>query len=192
MIPIGSSSTRVRRRPPTCGSSSGSTGSAGLANRHLFHSRLTAALTSPDRRPARTGAGILYLDLDGLKKINDVHGHLAGDAVLQAAAGRLEGQVRAQDTVARLGGDEFIIVMPEADQPSLAKRLQELEHAVSDIGRKHSNSLQFSISFGLATYGVDGTDADSLLAKADQRMYQSKRERKSTPQHCPILLKRPA
>ena len=86
----------------------------GLANRTLFEERLRAVLS----RDARTGdaTGVLFLDLDGFKSVNDEHGHQVGDAVLRVVAARLIAAVRPADTVARLGGDEFVVLVEGCDQ----------------------------------------------------------------------------
>ena len=84
----------------------------GLANRRLFLDRLTSALTHRQGRATGGSIGVLYVDLDGFKSINDLYGHAAGDELLAVTADRLRTVVRPQDTVARLGGDEFAICIP--------------------------------------------------------------------------------
>ena len=97
----------------------------GLANRTMFHGRRRPPLSTggPSRRGARAepDVGVLFLDLDGFKPVNDAYGHDAGDEVLLATAKRLCDQVRGMDTVARLGGDEFGIVAPRISSVGLTE-----------------------------------------------------------------------
>lgn len=148
-------------------------GLTGLANRSLFHDRLSQALARAKRR-ARTVA-VLYLDLDSFKLVNDEEGHDAGDAVLVEVGGRLGGVVRAEDTVARMGGDEFAIVMEEVeDLPSVtniaARIVEEVARPISLQGCE----VVVTASVGIA-YSADGlTDVESLLRDADLAMYRAK------------------
>jgi len=121
---------------------------------------------------------VIVMDLDGFKKANDEHGHLAGNRVLQSVAAGLKKCCRVQDLVARLGGDEFVLVLsdPGDDLNTLSSRINEVgARAGAEIGCK---SL-LGISAGCAVYPADATDAESLLEKADERMYEDKRQRKA-------------
>ncbi len=122
---------------------------------------------------------VIVMDLDGFKKANDEHGHLAGNRVLQSVAMGLRKCCRATDVVARLGGDEFVLVLSDPGDylPTLMERIAEVGHrAGSEINYKTA----LSISAGCALYPDDATDAESLLEKADERMYEEKRRRKAT------------
>jgi diguanylate cyclase (GGDEF)-like protein/PAS domain S-box-containing protein len=145
----------------------------GLANRSLLEERLRAVLA----RDARTGetTGVLFLDLDGFKAINDEHGHLLGDAVLRTVASRLRSAVRPSDTVARLGGDEFVVVVEGATQEGidvLADRLREAIEAPIAAG---DLDLTVGVSVGAALAVGGALDPATLLARADRAMYADKR-----------------
>lgn len=149
----------------------------GLANRALLEERLRAALS----RDARNGSstGVLFLDLDGFKLVNDRHGHGVGDRVLIAVAQRLAQVVRPSDTVSRLGGDEFVVLaegVGPGDLAVLAERLRGAVAApvrvVTEDGR--SLDLQVGVSIGEATSRGGADDPAGLVARADGAMYAHK------------------
>jgi diguanylate cyclase (GGDEF)-like protein len=152
----------------------------GLANRTLFHDRLTHAVQLQHRDP-RTVA-VLSLDLDEFKLVNDSLGHPAGDALLIGVAERLLGCVRTGDTVARLGGDEFAILIESGDLPAglVAHRVVASfdEPFVID-----GQELFIRPSVGLAVASAVDPDisADALLKQADVAMYSAKRARPPAP-----------
>ena len=151
----------------------------GLANRALFMDRFRSALlrTSRDERPV----GILMLDMDGLKTINDHFGHRAGDAALCTFAQRLKENIRTTDTAARIGGDEFaILLQPVKDSPSISISLDRLLSAIAKPLIFEQMELTLSASVGAASAPDDGLDPDLLLEKADQAMYLMKRNGKKT------------
>jgi diguanylate cyclase (GGDEF)-like protein len=150
----------------------------GLANRTLFVDRLTHALTPRSGRPASGDVGVMYLDLDSFKAINDTYGHDAGDEVLLTTAHRLRDQVRPQDTVARLGGDEFAVTAPRISAEALAALAQRISAALNGAQLVHAHSLVIAASIGthLATQGETAEDA---LRLADRAMYTVKRTRAS-------------
>ena len=145
----------------------------GLANRALFEERLRAVLA----RDARSGesSGLLFLDLDGFKAVNDRHGHAVGDDVLRAVAERLSATVRPSDTVARLGGDEFVILVETASENALDALVQRLRSTVSAPLRLGTLNLTVGVSIGVALCQAGRSDPKSLLAQADARMYAAKR-----------------
>ncbi len=150
----------------------------GLANRMLLEERLRAVLS----RDARAGSstGLLFLDLDGFKAVNDRHGHLVGDAVLRATAQRLSAVVRPSDTVARLGGDEFVVLVENADPAGLeqlADRLREAVRVPVQLGRL---SLEVQTSVGTALSAAGREEPRTLLAAADRSMYAAKRAAQRT------------
>jgi len=141
----------------------------GLANRTLLSDRLEHALARSEREGRDTG--VIFIDLDSFKEVNDAHGHATGDAVLAELGRRLPAAVRPSDTVARLGGDEFVVVCEETDEASalaLGRRLQEAIRPPVTIG---DLELTLSASIGVAL-GRD--DAEALLANADTAVYRAK------------------
>jgi diguanylate cyclase (GGDEF)-like protein/PAS domain S-box-containing protein len=141
----------------------------GLANRLLLRDRLEHALARSEREGDETG--VLFVDLDNFKHINDAYGHATGDAVLVRLGDRLQTAVRPADTVARLGGDEFVAVCEKVTERSavaLARRLQEtIELPVTVDGVEHGLSASIGIALGHA-------DPDALLDHADTAVYQAK------------------
>jgi diguanylate cyclase (GGDEF)-like protein/PAS domain S-box-containing protein len=141
----------------------------GLANRTLLRDRLDHALA----RTAREGTptGVLFIDLDEFKRVNDRFGHAAGDAVLAEIGQRLRAAVRPVDTVARLGGDEFVVVCEAVDADTalaLGKRLDAAIRRPLDVaGAGHGLTASIGIALG-------SDDADSLLAAADAAVYRAK------------------
>ncbi len=146
----------------------------GLPNRVLFKDHLDLALAHA-RRMNRM-VGILYMDLDHFKTVNDNLGHAAGDLLLQSIAKRLENVRRESDTLSRIGGDEFLLLLQEisaeVDAAEVANRILEIvRNPVLIKGRK----IETSISIGITIYPIDGTDTDILVKRADLAMYQAKR-----------------
>ena len=145
----------------------------GLANRRLFNELLEADLA----RKQRSGhpLAIAFLDLDGLKEVNDTYGHDAGDLVLCETARRLLSTVRGADFVARLGGDEFVIVY-EPNDPNSNDLTQRIDCALSaPIQITPTTSVLCPASIGTADTRTTGHHAVALLAAADEAMYEMKR-----------------
>jgi diguanylate cyclase (GGDEF)-like protein/PAS domain S-box-containing protein len=145
----------------------------GLPNRALFHDRLEQALVRTGRR--KNKIGLLFLDLDNFKLVNDSLGHQAGDRLIVAAAQRLCACVRAEDTVARLGGDEFVVLLEnlgsEADALPLAAGItRQFVWPFTLDGR----DLVVTASIGIALGDAAQTEIDSLLRNADVAMYRAK------------------
>ncbi len=126
----------------------------------------------------KSKVGVLVCDLDGFKQVNDRFGHLKGNEVLQFVAKGLRETCRGSDYVARMGGDEFVIVVP--DFPAdYSPQLERLRAAAVAAGEIVSDEPCLSMSVGVAVYPLDGGDVETLFAKADKRMYRSKRLSKS-------------
>ena len=150
----------------------------GLPNRSLLNDRLDQMILSSKRRRERFAA--LFLDLDGFKEINDTHGHLSGDRVLQAVAERFKRSMRASDTIARIGGDEFVVLAPRILTPQNAVEIAErLVDSLSEPIEIADLSIGVSTSVGISLYPIDAIDRVGLIAAADAAMYRSKREGKS-------------
>jgi diguanylate cyclase (GGDEF)-like protein len=148
----------------------------GLPNRTLLFDRLDIAL----RMRARSGCsvGVLFIDLDHFKEVNDTLGHQAGDELLRTVARRLRGATRDTDTVARVGGDEFVIVYPELpSEASLNVFATRLTEAVERPVRVGTTEVTPELSIGCTIAGEDD-DADSILNRADELMYEAKRSRR--------------
>ncbi|MGA2570506.1 MAG: diguanylate cyclase, partial [Terracidiphilus sp.] len=146
----------------------------GLPNRALFLDRVTLSLTRRLRNPDY-GCGVLYVDLDRFKEVNDNLGHAAGDALLSAVANRLRASLRPQDSAARLGGDEFAALVENIVAPYdleiIASRVsREMERPIDIFG----HMVHVSTSIGAVVAGPDHTNCDLLLRDADFAMYRAK------------------
>lgn len=117
-----------------------------------------------------------FLDIDLFKRINDVHGHEAGDRVLVAVAATLTAAVRDPADVIRMGGEEFLVLLPGIGGATARARLEAMRTQVSAAGsRLDIDGLAVTASIGLATLIADDADAASLLRRADEAMYRAKR-----------------
>lgn len=145
----------------------------GLGNRALLRDRMTGALAR-SRRTARP-VGVLLLDLNGFKPVNDTYGHDAGDTLLKVVADRLRTCVRTEDTVARLGGDEFVVVTEDLREPRdvlvVAERIVE---ALNEPVIVDGHALRTPASIGIAL-STPGCSPDDVLREADAAMYVAKR-----------------
>lgn len=153
----------------------------GLHNRKALLAHLILQIDKSPGKAARFG--LLFIDLDGFKDINDQHGHAAGDTLLQVVAGRLQACARSSDLVTRIGGDEFVIVCHDfvqaQDVMKLVDRIQAALQAPMGIG---ALQLQVGASIGVALYPEQGQTPDELLIAADRAMYAKKPGRKkNTP-----------
>jgi diguanylate cyclase (GGDEF)-like protein len=143
-----------------------------LPNRSLFHDRLSRDIV--EARSENTGVGILLIDLDRFKDINDTLGHDHGDSLLFQIAQRFNAEVKNNETLARLGGDEFIIVLPEHTPSQAMRRAQQFINCLQETFVIEQNSLVISASIGIANYPIHGESISSLLSHADFAMYEAK------------------
>lgn len=146
----------------------------GVPNRALFMDRLRAALrnSARDQRPV----AVLMVDLDGLKQVNDFHGHHAGDAVIKEFSRRLQATVRESDTVARVGGDEFAVVLtPVEAAHGVEVLVSRLRTAIAASFEFEGQTYPLQASIGIAQFPDDAQDIVPLLKLADERMYAEKR-----------------
>lgn len=149
----------------------------GLPNRALFYDRLRQAINLAQRSSGTLG--ILNLDLNDLKPINDRYGHRAGDAAIREAALRMNRTARCSDTVARVGGDEFAVILPSINSKADAERLgMRIVEQVREPFEFEGRSLDLDISVGAAVLPDDGVEMTALIDRADQAMYEAKRIRK--------------
>lgn len=146
-----------------------------LANRSAFMDRLRSLLAAP--APETRPAGILMIDMDGLKGINDNHGHRAGDAAIREVAQRIRSVSRDTDLVARLGGDEFgVILSPCEHSTGIDGLIRRLDASIRAPFSFEDTEHALGASIGGAHFPEDGDDIEHLLEQADRRMYAIKRE----------------
>lgn len=145
----------------------------GLPNRLLFQDRFAQVLDSARRHGWH--AGLLYLDLDGFKAVNDLHGHAAGDLLLRHVAQRLQDAVRTEDTVSRFGGDEFGIVLASVAQPQDCEQVAgKILQALAQPFDLDGTAVHVHASVGAALFPRHGGDIATLVAHADAAMYAAK------------------
>ena len=145
----------------------------GLPNRSFLQDRLAGAVRNARR--GQTPLTLLLVDLDRFKEINDTFGHHFGDLLLQQVAARARDILRASDTVARLGGDEFGILLPLTDADHAVAVAQQLLRTLEAPFVLDGQPVEIGASIGIAGYPADGTDAATLLRRADVAMYVAKR-----------------
>lgn len=145
----------------------------GLPNRNLLHDRLQQAIVQAAR--AQGSVGVLFLDLDRFKGVNELLGHRAGDQLLRTVAERLRVCVRESDTLARAGGDEFVIILSVvSDEDGISSAASKILAIISEPFVIEERELYLTASIGVAVYPTDGSDVQSLLKHADLAMYQAK------------------
>ena len=144
----------------------------GLPNRHLFIDRLEIALAQARRNQGKVG--VLFLDLDDMKSINDTFGHAVGDKALQAVAERLGQTLRLDDTIARVGGDEFLILLTINDLRDAEGVARKILSRFAEPVLIGSDEIYLTTSIGVAIFPTDGVDAESLIRHADEAMYRVK------------------
>jgi diguanylate cyclase (GGDEF)-like protein len=151
----------------------------GLANRSLLTERINQELVRLRRKPSRVG--VLFLDLDRFKPINDTLGHAVGDRVLVETAERIQSCIRAQDTAARIGGDEFVVLLSDFDDVDLALEVADrIASRVEEpfvLGRERR---WLGISIGVVITQSPDARAEELIDSADTAMYEAKRRRDVT------------
>lgn len=152
----------------------------GLPNRLQFFERADQLLKRERRDQGRLA--LCFIDLNDFKKINDQHGHLAGDAVLSQIGQRLRRAVRESDIVARFGGDEFVVLFDNLDTPADLPRLVDHLQSAIRLPIDHQGvTLHSGASIGTALFPDDGDQIDALLSHADQAMYRRKPAARSSP-----------
>jgi len=146
----------------------------GLPNRLLLCDRVGQAISLARRHGGR--AAVLFLDVDGFKRINDSLGHAAGDEFLKSLAKRLQNCVRTPDTVSRQGGDEFVLLLQDVREPEdAATTARRVLQAVSEVHLADHPELLVTASIGISVFPDDGLDAETLIKNADVAMYQAKK-----------------
>lgn len=144
-----------------------------LPNRVLFNMRLNHALSVARRSGRRVG--LLFLDLDRFKNVNDTLGHPVGDVLLQQVAHRFKERMHEVDTIARTGGDEFVVIAEEVVMPSdVAQIAQKLLSVFEDLFHVGTSDIHLGASIGISLFPEDGTEVETLLKNADIAMYRAK------------------
>lgn len=159
-----------------------------LPNRFLFKDRINQALNLAKRNG--TYVGVMFIDLDNFKSVNDTIGHKGGDSLIREVAQKLKNSIRATDTVARFGGDEFMIILNDIKEFS---DINIIADKVMDLFRKSFNIQEqyflITASAGVSIYPVDGEDGDTLIKSADTAMYKAKNKGKNQYVLCTTEMK---
>ncbi|MBE0507705.1 MAG: diguanylate cyclase [Marinospirillum sp.] len=153
----------------------------GLYNRYAFDERFQQSLALARRHKKRVG--LLFIDLDNFKDINDVLGHATGDAILKALAGKIMACLRTSDTACRYGGDEFVVLLNEIEQHADAQMLANKTHTLAaSLQLPGGQDIAIHLSVGVSVYPDDGETLEMLLQKADVAMYRNKALKKGSRQ----------
>lgn len=149
----------------------------GISNRSLFYDRLRQRLSQAKRKNEKFG--IIMLDMDGLKEINDNYGHRTGDAAIKEVALRIKHSLRESDTVSRLGGDEFgVIASNGEDCNKLSVLIKRIYSEILNPFAFEEHKIELKVSAGYSIFSEDGSELEDLIEKADKSMYEAKRIRK--------------
>jgi diguanylate cyclase (GGDEF)-like protein len=147
----------------------------GLPNRAAIIEQLDTRLADPDTERALGGFGLMLLDLDGFKAVNDTMGHDAGDELLKLVSARMMGALRETDFLARLGGDEFLILIPQISDRETAERIAEkLTTVVARPYTLPAGVANVTVSIGISQFPDDALDREALMKCADKAMYEAK------------------
>jgi diguanylate cyclase (GGDEF)-like protein len=145
----------------------------GLFNRRFMEVTFTQELARAEREGE--AIGVILLDIDEFKIVNDTFGHAAGDATLVALAEVLVGRLRSSDTVCRYGGEEFLLVLPGSGLETSCRRAEDLRRAVEEMAVSHGeNRFRITVSLGVAAFPEHGREMDVLIRHADDNLYRAK------------------
>jgi diguanylate cyclase (GGDEF)-like protein len=146
----------------------------GLPNARAAFQQLEVELNRANREGSKVG--VLFMDINGLKPVNDSYGHSAGDRLLIETGQKLQGCLRSFDFLGRIGGDEFLAVLPGVTPEALSEQITQLKAALAEarIEIAHGIRTRPMVSVGACVYPDDGADADELVYLSDQRMYEDK------------------
>jgi diguanylate cyclase (GGDEF)-like protein/PAS domain S-box-containing protein len=148
-----------------------------LPNRYAFVERLGQALLRTRRRKSTSKVGVLFMDLDGFKNVNDSLGHGAGDALLVAVAERLKNRLRSEDVLARFGGDEFAVLLESVEGPSEVIRIaRRISEALREPFSVSDYQVSVNTSIGIALGAAHTNDPEGMLREADTAMYRAKEQ----------------
>jgi len=149
----------------------------GLWNRRFFEERLREELSRSQRAGAGRRFSVMIVDVDDFKRVNDLHGHAAGDTVLKEVGEFLIAHLRNHDVACRTGGDEFGILLPDLSAEDCGHLVDRLRAVRAEANT--TRAIPISLSLGTASWPEAGDSVDALLGHADQAMYAAKRRRKS-------------
>lgn len=150
----------------------------GIPNRALFYDRLLTVMATNKRR--KSNSGLLFIDLDGFKAVNDEHGHEAGDQLLKQVSQRMSHSIRASDTVGRYGGDEFVVLLHEIKSEKDAEYVaKEIITTISEQFMLNNIAVNIGCSIGIAIYNSEQITAEQYINKADEAMYKVKKSGKN-------------
>jgi diguanylate cyclase (GGDEF)-like protein len=145
----------------------------GLFNRRYLEETLVRELAKASREGFPLG--IIMIDIDHFKQVNDTYGHKAGDLVLQTLGNLLHAGIRAGDIACRYGGEEFLLILPKASKAKTGERAEQWRAAFEALRTVYGEkAVHATISLGVATYPADGVTAEALIHAADQAMYRAK------------------
>ncbi|MDH3342785.1 MAG: diguanylate cyclase, partial [Gammaproteobacteria bacterium] len=144
----------------------------GLPNRSLFHDRLARDISQAIL--SEEHIGVLLIDLNRFKEVNEALGHDRGDLLLKKISRRLDRNIKSSETLARLGGDEFVIILPDSNEEQSMQRAKELKALFEEPFNIVNTKIAVSGSIGVSVFPVQGDDASSLLSHADSAMYAAK------------------
>jgi diguanylate cyclase (GGDEF)-like protein/PAS domain S-box-containing protein len=145
----------------------------GLYNRRYLSETLAREIVRVTRE--KIALSVVISDIDHFKAINDTYGHQVGDKFLIEIANLMRNHARGSDIVCRYGGEEFLLVLPGTSLDSAAKRAEEIREKCAELNLQHEGkALRVTMSFGVATYPMHGKEAEKIIIKADQALYQSK------------------
>lgn len=160
----------------------------GLPNRILFKNRLEQAIHLAN--VTKKNIGVVFIDIDSFKAVNDTMGHEGGDEMLKEVACRLLGCVRKQDTVSRFGGDEFTINLTQIDKvEEIRKIIDNIMYSFDLPILVKDQEFFITVSAGIAVYPVDGEESETLIKNADLAMYSSKEKGKNQCTFCSPVMK---
>jgi diguanylate cyclase (GGDEF)-like protein len=146
-----------------------------LWNHNSILELLSVEITRAERQ--KTSVGVVLLDLDNFKEVNDTHGHLVGDHVLRDAAEIMSGTIRPYDAVGRFGGEEFLVILPGCDEINATSHAERLRAALQRIAvQSPKGAVRITASLGVTVVGPEtGVDASAAIQAADTAMYAAKR-----------------
>lgn len=148
----------------------------GLLNRREITRQLEVRMAMAQRQ--QTSLAVVFIDVDNLKKVNDTQGHEVGDRMITGLVDVLRKELRTTDLASRLGGDEFLLVLPECGREDVITTMARVEAGFGQQG-ENASPFQWTLSWGAAQFREDGETLDTLISRADARMYANKQARKS-------------